>query len=202
MKHAKLSVGRENFIKWNEARNRVEPLFFRMKDEIYYVRCDFFPEQEQTNAQLCFIGIHEEKYNFVIDYCDELDEFDPPHFPEDENFGFLNIVNVDDNNIDLYYFLFNKDFEKEVDQLLNSTPKSWDLEIITDDPTRDEQKSIVLTKENLILDLWNKNWPVKQIAHELERSNIVLTEKTIRNILSDLRNKLGVGKVPLRRKTN
>jgi len=200
MKHAKLSVGRENFIKWIEARNRIEPLSFRMNDNLYNVRSDYFPEQEHTNAQLCFIGIHEDKYNFEIDFCDELGEFNSPQFPEDENLGFLNIVNVDDNNIDLYYFFFNKDFEKEVDLLLSSTPKSWDLEMFTDHPARDEQKDARLSRKDQILDLWNKNFLVKEIRRELKKSNIDLSEKSINNILCDLRKKLGVDKVPLRRK--
>lgn len=203
MKHARLSVGRENFRKWIEARTRVEPLFFRMKDGIYSVRCDFIPEQEQTNAQLCFVGIHEVKYNFEIDFCDELDEIESPQFPEDEDLGFINIVNVDDNNIDLFYFFFNRGFEKEVDQLLSSTPKSWDFEIISDSPAQEEHEHAVISREDLILDLWIRNFLVKEIVLELKnKHNICLREKTIRNILSELRKERGPEKVPLRRKVN
>lgn len=201
MKHAKLSVGRRSFIKWIEARNRVEPLFFRMNEGLYFVRCDYEPEQAHSNAQLGFVGIHEDKYNFEIDFCDELDEIETPQFPEDEILGFFNIVDVDDNNIDLYYFFFNRDFEKEVDLFLSSTPKSWDLEIISDTPAQEKHEAVVNSREDLILDLWIRNFLVKEIVLELKnKHNICLSEKTIRNILSELRKERGPEKVPLRRK--
>ncbi len=202
MKHAKLAVGQEDFKKWLEAVTREKPLFLRMKDGLYYVRFSYQPEQLYSNACFNFIGIHEDKYYFEIDYIDELNDISYPQFPEDEYYGALNIVNVDDHNIDLYYYFLNTDFEKEVDLLLSSTPKSWDLEILSDSPVQDNLGNGVTSKENLILDLWNKNFPVKQIARELEKLNIYLSEKSIRNILTDLRKKLGDSKVPLRRKAN
>jgi len=166
MKHAKLAVGQEDFKKWLEAVTREKPLFLRMKDGLYYVRFSYQPEQPYSNACFSFIGIHEDKHNFEIDYVDELNDISYPQFPEDEYYGALNIVNVDNRNIDLYYYFLNTDFEKEVDLLLSSTPKSWDLEILSDSPVQDDQDKGVISKEDLILEFWIKNFPVRSASKE------------------------------------
>ena len=82
MKHAKLAVGQDNFRKWLEAKYREEPLLLRMKDDLYFVQITYRPEQLSLNPSFSFIGIHEDKYNFQIDYVDELYDISYPNFPD------------------------------------------------------------------------------------------------------------------------
>lgn len=202
MKHATLAVSTDTFEKWITARNRVEPIFIRMTAGLYRVRCDFEPGDDFINSKLGFLGVHEDKVVFQEDFCDELDEIETPSFPEDEHLGFLSIVKVDNNNIDIFYFLLNDEIENQIDLLLSMAPQSWELQLFSDKAGNAVEIPERVSREDLILTFWNKNFPVKQIVLELHKSDIYLGEKSVRNILTELRKKLGVEKVPLRRKVN
>lgn len=203
MKHAQLQVGLPTFMKWINSKERIAPLLIKIEGAWYFVRFHLERATSVFNAKIIFIGVHEDKDHFEQEFVDELPDIAYPNFPEDEYLGQLEVIEADNSNIDLYFYLNNLFFENHIDTLLRETPKSWNLEIFTDKAIKEElpvEKPIVhLSLDELILALWKKNLAVPVIIRELQKYNHFYSEKTIRNRLTELRKQLGVERVPLRR---
>lgn len=164
----------------------------------YYAVYTFEPADNSFNASINFEGYCEKKYFFDPDYL----PLDPKEadklFLPNEILGSLEIIEADNENIDIYFYIYYPKFCEQIDCLLLETPKSWEIEVYIDPPIIHQIEVNQKSRKELIIEFYNKGLTYKQIAKELEKYNIYIVPKTVQNLVLDYKKELGENVFPLR----
>lgn len=191
MKHTKLKVGLETFLNWLEAKNRIQPLMYKLNDEFWYVVYTFTPAESIMNASIRFEGSCEEKYFFDGEHPGDPKET-ANQFPPNESLGSIRIIEADKDNIDLYFYIDFSWFCDDIDGLLSETPNSWEIEVFSDPPLFYQTEEKLKSKRDLIIEFYNKGLPYEKISKALKDYDIDIVPKTVRNLVSKYRKELGL----------
>lgn len=199
MKHTKLKVGLDTFVRWFGSMNNIHPMVIKYNNSNYFCKYSFNPIENSSTTSLVFEGCVEEKFFYDGDYPIDPKEADQL-FPANEFLGSLEIVECDDENIDIYYQIIYPELRHQIDSLLLEVPNSWQLELLDDLPIVFEKETKQKSRQDLIFDFYNKGLTYKQIAKELEKHYIFIHWKTVQNNVDSYRRRLGKECLPLRNK--
>jgi hypothetical protein len=196
MINIKIKADFNEFYDWLYQKVRKNPMSIMLENGEFLVQLG--KQLENTNIQISFIGILQEKIEFY-EYLDDLPEDEGKeilrHFPEDEILAMGNVIDAGKQGFEIDLIITKPEFKTKLESIIEDIGYLW-TPLIEDYDATNAKVEIEKQLEKsgwvgIAVKLNNEGKTAEQIRSELKKQDFEVTTKTIRNELTKQRKILG-----------